>query len=296
MSEIAFCIDKGPRENLEDTCAAFKVTNALDHGQEAVVAMALDGVGGANWGEVASSLARESLTADLTALASLCISREGTRFNAPDKILGELSNALAHSNEVILQESASNPRLKGMATTAVCALVLRGLLYVTWAGDSRCYLHRGYENRQITRDHSEAEEMVQLGVITQEEAQEHPSSHTITRYLGQAHGFQPETRVCRIMPGDVVLLCSDGLTDVVTDEEIATHIEACQAGLFDLDELPHMLVQRALGWGTQDNITVLCAGYEPTHTQAEHNRTLTEAYAVELARTMQTLTQEVNHA
>lgn len=296
MSEIAFCMDQGPRENLEDTCTAIKVTNALDHCQEAIVAMVLDGVGGADYGEVASRLARQSLTADLTALASLCISREGTRLNAPDEILGELSNALTRCNDVILQEGAANPRLKGMATTAVCALILRGILYVAWVGDSRCYLHREYENQQITRDHSEAEELVQLGVITPEEAREHPSSHTITRYLGQAGGFQPDSRACRIMPKDVVLLASDGLTDVVTDEEIAMHIEACQVGFLDLDELPQKLVQRALAWGTQDNVTVLCCEYEPPHLHTELNRTLTEAYSVELAKTMQQLTQEVNHA
>jgi serine/threonine protein phosphatase PrpC len=295
MSRITFHMDQGPRENLEDTCAATKVVNALEKGQEVVAAMVLDGVGGANYGEVASRLARKALTAELTALASLVICHDGKHVTSPEAVLGDLSKALTQSNDVILRESMTNSSLKGMATTAVCALVFREVLCLAWVGDSRCYLYRGHEIRQITRDHSESQELVELDVITPEEARNHPGSHTITRYLGQATGFRPETRTCRIWPGDVIILCTDGLSDVVTDAEISKHVEAYHVGLFDFDELPHRLVKHALSSGTQDNVTAVCCEYQCTHAPTALSGTLTEAYSVELAKTMQQLAQEVTH-
>lgn len=139
--------------------------------------------------------------------------------------------------------------------------------------------------------------MIDSGLVNPAEAQSHPLSHVIDRYLGQPKGFVPEIGTYRIIPGNLVLACSDGLTDVLSDGEIAAHIRFYQTGRCTFEELPVRLVEAALAAGTTDNVTVLCYEYDPAALMAAHPTqvTLTGAYPVALSETFRT-TKETDHA
>ncbi len=130
MTRIALHVDQGPRENLEDAASAFRVVSAAPDGGETSVFLVLDGVGGKCCGEVASASAREQLAAALAAFAAVAIDRPDGNRIPPDEILTTLCNALAEANQTILQQAAQNPHMRGMATTAVCAITLAGILYI----------------------------------------------------------------------------------------------------------------------------------------------------------------------
>ena len=127
------------------------------------------------------------------------------------------------------------------------------------AGDSRAYLFHESEMRQITRDHSMVQQLVDSGKITREQAAQHPKKNLITRALGVSANIVPEYNRCEIEVGDILLLCSDGLTNMISDEEIALVLR--EVPFF---EAPSILVDRALQAGGQDNITVLLMGVEIT--------------------------------
>ena len=127
------------------------------------------------------------------------------------------------------------------------------------AGDSRTYLFHEGEMRQITRDHSMVQQLVDSGKITREQAAQHPKKNLITRALGVSANIVPEYNRCEIEVGDILLLCSDGLTNMISDEEIALVLR--EVPFF---EAPSILVDRALQAGGQDNITVLLMGVEIT--------------------------------
>lgn len=134
-----------------------------------------------------------------------------------------------------------------------------GLAHVVHAGDSRAYLFHEGEMRQITRDHSMVQQLVDSGKITREQAAQHPKKNLITRALGVSANIVPEYNRCEIEVGDILLLCSDGLTNMISDEEIALVLR--EVPFF---EAPSILVDRALQAGGQDNITVLLMGVEIT--------------------------------
>lgn len=149
--------------------------------------------------------------------------------------------------------------MMGMGTTGVCAYGRRGAGACVHAGDSRAYLFHEGEMRQITRDHSMVQQLVDSGKITREQAAQHPKKNLITRALGVSANIVPEYNRCEIEVGDILLLCSDGLTNMISDEEIALVLR--EVPFF---EAPSILVDRALQAGGQDNITVLLMGVEIT--------------------------------
>ena len=155
--------------------------------------------------------------------------------------------------------ATSDPEMMGMGTTGVCAYAGGGLAHVVHAGDSRAYLFHEGEMRQITRDHSMVQQLVDSGKITREQAAQHPKKNLITRALGVSANIVPEYNRCEIEVGDILLLCSDGLTNMISDEEIALVLR--EVPFF---EAPSILVDRALQAGGQDNITVLLMGVEIT--------------------------------
>ena len=159
----------------------------------------------------------------------------------------------------MFQKSIREESLAGMGTTAVCALVRSGKAYLCHAGDSRAYLFRDGSLAQLTHDHSYVQELVDCGTITVEEAEHHPQKNIITRALGVDYRLDPEFTSVAVHPGDILLLCSDGLTNMISDEEIALVLR--EVPFF---EAPSILVDRALQAGGQDNITVLLMGVEIT--------------------------------
>ena len=291
---VSFYTDQGPREGVEDRAAAIQL-RGLPAATEVTIAGVFDGVGGRNYGEVASDLAARVTLSFLTAYYAGLDERHVEKDMSPDATLAILKKALETANHTILQQITEQPLLKGMATTAVCALIINEMLYVAWVGDSRCYLYGEKGIRRITVDHSAVQVLIDAGKIDAEQAKSHPLAHTINRFLGQPKSFQVDTRLCHLSPGDVIILCTDGLTDVVPEQDIAACAGTYQhePGLFD--GLPQALVQRALEAETHDNVTVLGCQYRAASPSESLGLTLTGEYPVILAQTLHNRFKECSH-
>lgn len=213
-----------------------------------VWAVVCDGMGGANAGSVASAMAvntmKELADANLDKIA-------------PGDERGFLVASLEGTSRKIFDTAAGNSALFGMGTTAVEILVQSGVAHVAHMGDSRAYKLHGNELEQITRDHSYVQEMLENGKITREEADNHPKKNLITRALGVDPKLQAEYTNCTVVPGDILLLCTDGLSNMVSEEAMVKTIR--NTPFFDV---PDSLVKQALVAGGQDNITVLLVGIE----------------------------------
>jgi PPM family protein phosphatase len=293
---IAMHADKGPRENLEDAMGAFTVVRHANEAIEVHGLAGFDGVGGEDYGEVASCIAQRVVEASLVAGIVLA-TVEQLPAKRDAAIREALKNALAQANEAILRQASENASLRGMSTTAVVALVVGDVLNVAWVGDSRCYLFRQGSIRPLTRDHSEVQKLLDAGLIDPKDAFLHPLAHTITRYLGSPSNAMPETTMCQLMAGDIVLVCTDGLTDVLGDQEIARLIARHQAGEFCFDDLPGCLIQHALDAGATDNVSVLCSQYQldTALRPVLSGRTLTGAYPVAMAKALHRFAKENCH-
>ena len=185
-----------------------------------------------------------------------------------------------------------------MATTAVSAAIVSNWLCVGWVGDSRCYLYSDEQLEQITRDHTATTHPADRGAVVPAAGKDSSSSHILTQCLGRGETPVPETRICRIHAEDIVLLCTDGLTDVVTDEEIAEEIRTCRMGVHSFEALPRRLVNRAIDSGTQDNVTALCYEHAPPRRldPTAVSATLTRAYPEHLVQVLRQTDLEVTHA
>jgi PPM family protein phosphatase len=285
MTRVFSHIDIGLRENVEDAAGGLTVTAAVPWPAQIAILTVADGAGGQKSGEVASELALRLIPSFLAGGFAASVSAGPEDCLSPDCILETLTKALAYANQAIVERAGSSPGLAGMATTVVCGVVVDNVLYLAWAGDSRCYLISQGQLRLLTHDHSEVQRLIDQGLICQGDAGSHPLAHTINRYLGQASNFIPQTRVFGLAADDVVLLCTDGLTDVLADGRIAEVLRGCRLKELPLDELPGRLVEEALASGASDNVTVLCYQHAPGSRQANPSpdRTLTGAYPVALA-------------
>ena len=294
-TRIAAATDRGPRDNLEDAFAASKLVLPLASDcKEIVACVVCDGVGGNRYGEIASELATDYINFHLTASFAFARPASDSALLAPDNILDAIKTSLICANEGVLERVGLHPELKGMSTTAVCAVIVNSVLYVGWAGDSSCCVCSNGGLRRITRDHSEVQRLIDADLLSEEEAKSHPLRHTINRFIGQPRDFAPEMGTCRLADGDIVLLCTDGLTDVLANTEILGHVQLFQDGRLSLDELPKRLIRHALDAGTTDNVTVLCCEY---HTEPHtFGRTLTGAYPVAAAKAIQDFHKEAINA
>ena len=290
MIRTAISTNVGPRENLEDAALACRIIGP--GGREVLVCGVYDGAGGPAFGEVASALATAQIHSSLVArFADIGCLSEPAMLDS-DTLSVVVRDALAAANQVIIDQAAQHPELSDMATTAVCGLIANQMLIVGWAGDSRCYLYRAGELRRLTRDHSRVVELIELGLISHSEASSHPEAHTITRYLGQRNAFEPGLVDVDLLNGDLVLLCTDGLTDVIPDGDIQTQIASAVAGRIAFDQLPERLVELALHAGTQDNTTVLCCEYETNSKIEKTTRTTIDGYSLAVARVLNHLSSE----
>lgn len=204
-----------------------------------------DGMGGHLAGEVASGIAIDAvkqMAADHE-MASISVMRA----------------TVLHAHEAIVRHAKENPACAGMGTTL--SMMWRGgrYAYIAHVGDSRIYRLRNGELEQITQDHSLVEELVRARIITKEAARTHPRRNIITRALGTQGENAPDLLATDIEPGDLWLLCSDGLTGMVPDEDI---IRVLQSGM-TLDQMADSLIDMALAAGGRDNVTlVLCCEKE----------------------------------
>jgi len=295
VNHIAIHSDPGPRDTMEDAALAFSLPRGTPEFDATHVLLVFDGVGGQCFGEVASAEGVRHLASSLFAmLAARSVGLNSDSLGA-EHVVAAMCQALQMANQAICLRSSREPALKGMASTVVCGLVLGDTLVTGWAGDSKCYICTEAGLRQVTRDHSRVQALIDRGEIKCADAGSHPEAHVITRYLGQAAGFVPDIVVTALRPADLIVLCTDGLTDVVPDHNIAQAISECREGRIDLQHLASELVYQAIAAGTQDNTTVLCYRHGPDPLNRILNRTCTAAYATAAARALHSTSKETTH-
>lgn len=199
-----------------------------------------DGMGGHKGGGYASRMAVETILSE--------IEKDEEESNAQI-----LVDAIRHANQCIKQAASEDERLSGMGTTVVAATCTGDMLEVVNVGDSRLYIADEKEIRQITQDHSLVEEMVRFGGISREQAKRHPDRNIITRAVGVEDDLKVDCFFVPLKKGDKVLLCSDGLTNMLEDEEIKNilneDLSVCERAL--------KLVEAANNHGGRDNIAVI---------------------------------------
>ncbi|MBR5152312.1 MAG: Stp1/IreP family PP2C-type Ser/Thr phosphatase [Clostridia bacterium] len=201
-----------------------------------------DGMGGHNAGEVASQQTVQFVAEELL--------RKLTAQEVPKA----LNQATRNANDRVCRMAMANQSQRGMGATLVAAYVCEEQAYIANVGDSRAYAYRNGELLQITRDHSVVEELVANGTITKEEARNHPQRNIITRAIGSEGVMEPDIFEYDYYPGDILLLCSDGLSSMLNDAEI-------QKILMENTNAKQMvtaLIDAANRQGGRDNITVIC--------------------------------------
>lgn len=218
-------------------------------GRDAAWAVVCDGMGGANGGNVASEMAVQIISKQITASY-----RENMSGNSI-KLL--MQTAIYNANVAIYDRSLMERSLQGMGTTVVLAVIADGCVHVAHAGDSRAYLISSGRILQITTDHSMVQEMVKRGEITEKQARGHPRKNIITRALGVDAQVEVDYNEFPFEGEDILLVCTDGLSNYLESEAI------CKlASQMDVDSLAQELVSRAKALGGSDNITVVIISRE----------------------------------
>ena len=208
-----------------------------------------DGLGGYNAGEVASVMAISSVLERLASAIDKFDEDEGA-FTPDEAIYDTVTDINANIYNAALNSTA----FEGMATTLVIGWFLGGRLWVAHTGDSRLYRYRDSMLEQLTRDHSFSQELLDAGMVTEEEARSLPAKNLVTRALGAAADIEPEIHNVDVLAGDVLLLCSDGLTEMVGSYEIEGLLSINEE---DMHETARRLVDLANESGGRDNISVI---------------------------------------
>ena len=217
--------------------------------------MVADGMGGHRAGKVASALTVASIEAFV-----LHLLKRFSNLQATDEqtVIKDFQAALKQADDRLFEEAVLHPEYTGMGTTLTLALVSGWKLFVVHAGDSRCYLFRGGQLRQLTADHTIAGELARRGVIDAAAAGRHQFRHVVTNVLGGGHtGVQSDVQRVELETGDLVLLCSDGLTDMVPDDRITAILGATS----EPQSACEQLVAEANERGGKDNITAVVAWF-----------------------------------
>ncbi len=222
--------------------------DAITHRAEMGLAILADGMGGYNAGEVASGMAIALLKSELEAALPQLAQGSGNLHQA-------LAQAIANANRSIFQMAASRQQYTGMGTTVVVTVLHGASLTVAHLGDSRLYRLRDGQLSQITQDHSMLQEQINAGVLTAEQARFSTHKNLVTRALGVAEEAHPDIADHAVAAGDIYLLCSDGLSDMVDDVDIADLLSRPA----DLQQIADTLVNCANKNGGRDNISVILA-------------------------------------
>ena len=229
------------RNNNEDSVAVDAVS--------ALVVLA-DGMGGYNAGEVASNMATSFILTELGRWL-----REASITASDAEVRRAMDICVDNANRAIFNAANSNPQYAGMGTTLVVGVFREGRLLMGHVGDSRGYRLRGGRLAQITHDHSLLQEQIDSGLITAEQAAFSSNKNLVTRAVGVEDTVLLETHLHDVMPGDLYLLCSDGLSDMLDDESIAQLLQTSDV----LPEVAAALVDAANDAGGKDNISVVLA-------------------------------------
>lgn len=243
-------------KNNEDRYAVSSFQLAKDDPRPAVFAVVSDGIGGHRAGEVAAELAVNYI--------SMFVAESNAK--KPTKIL---ENAIHDASQAIASHSAGREEEHGMGATCACVWVIENKLYIAYVGDSRIYLLRGKYIQQLTIDHTWVQEAYEKGIITADQMRDHPNVHVIRRHLGGTRLPEVDFRLridneetdeeslnnqgFNLEPGDTILMCTDGLTDLVWNDELQNIIRSKR----DLKLAAEALVSLANERGGHDNISVV---------------------------------------
>lgn len=209
-----------------------------------VLLILCDGVGGNQAGDVASRMTTEFIGEQFIACQSLFL----------EEVEDWLGKAITQANLHIYQASMESAKLEGMSTTLVLVLIIEDRLFIAHVGDSRAYIYRRDELKQMTEDHSLVNELIRSGEITAEEGQYHPIRNVVTQSIGGTDTVAYEISQLAIDQVETLLICSDGLTNMVSFEQLKDNFDRPQASL---DQLAQDLIDQANQAGGLDNITVI---------------------------------------
>jgi protein phosphatase len=238
--ELFAAVDAGrARSNNEDSVA-------LDDAVS--LAVLADGMGGYNAGEVASNMATSFIRTELGRWL-----REASAQATDAEVRRAMDICVDNANRAIFNAANANPQYAGMGTTLVVAVFRDNRLLVGHVGDSRCYRLRAGRLQQITRDHSLLQEQIDAGLITPEQAAFSANKNLVTRAVGVEDTVLLETHQHDVVAGDLYLLCSDGLSDMLDDASIGQLLQSCDS----LDETGQALIDAANDAGGKDNISVI---------------------------------------
>ena len=233
-----------------------------------------DGMGGHAAGEVASRITVESIQEYIAATDEQHENSWPFGFNSRVSLEGNrLTTAVEKANEKVMRAVQNRPELKGMGTTVVAALFDAEHATLVHVGDSRAYLFRDGELRRLTDDHSWVQEQVNAGILSEDEAKSHPLKNVVTRALGGAAHVSVDLIEVPVRPGDRFLLCSDGLTGMLPDEDLFAHFRS--EG--DLEKTVRQLVDMANDRGGVDNVTAILVEVEPDAADKGEGRARKEA-------------------
>lgn len=242
MMTYEFCLLTDPgraRENNEDS---------VNFDAPTQLAILADGMGGYNAGEIASGMATAFIKSEL----GRWLSQAGKQASSKD-VRRAIEICVDNANRSIFNAANANPQYSGMGTTLVVGVYHDARLMLGHIGDSRCYRLRDGQLAQITKDHSLLQEQIDAGLITEEQAQTSMNKNLVTRALGVEDAVLVEVNEHRVEPGDIYVMCSDGLSDMVDDAGIASLLaEECP-----LDTKARKLVDAANAAGGRDNISVV---------------------------------------
>lgn len=213
------------------------------------LAIVADGMGGHRAGDTASRLTVETIVQDLRSLPAGL---------SPQEFGDELQRAILHANEIVFREAKEHVEYYNMGTTVVAVLLQERIGVIGHIGDSRVYQFRKSDIVQITEDHSLVNELLKSNQISEQEANVHPHRNIVTRALGTDEQVAADMYPVTLDEGDILLLCSDGLSNYVTPEQMIHTLEASE---LPLDHRANQLLQFALDAGGDDNITVALLEY-----------------------------------
>ena len=203
-----------------------------------------DGMGGYNGGEIASKLAVDSARGYIQ-------SNFESAKNDKESLLNLVKNSSMYANMIVYEKAMKNEELKNMGTTLDICLIYENKAFISHIGDSRVYRIRKDFMRRLTKDHSYVQQLVDEGKITKEESINHPKKNMLIKALGCTEYIEPDVTVKGFIKGDIMLMCSDGLTNMIPENEILKILKE------NLDDPSKVLVDRANELGGLDNITAV---------------------------------------
>lgn len=234
--------DKGTVRAMNQDAYFADAVGTLD-GNEVVLCLVCDGMGGAKAGDLASATAREMFVE--------AIKNDIAAGNGNFRVI--MADAADKANRTIMELAESSPDYKGMGTTLVAAILCGDKTTVINVGDSRCYIIKDSEIKQITKDHSLVEDMIDKGELSREQAWRHPRKNLITRAVGTEHHVHSDVFEVELEAGDYLILCSDGLSNIVNAQEMLFEVLYGDSS----DTAAERMMQIALGRNASDNVTVV---------------------------------------